>query len=115
MEKSTLSEMERILKKNSYLENYIEKAESKNSEILEFIREEISTAYDLSEKATDLNNKMSALWLTNGFYELDHSKMIDYQCNQLQTLWSLSGILYGLLLDFENNFSLIKYRKKERR
>lgn len=45
------------------------------------------------------------------YVHMDESKLIDYQCDQLQELWALSRILYGLLLEFENNFKLIKYRK----
>lgn len=93
------------------LEKYIEKSKSKNAEIFDYIKPKICKAYETSKKATDLNNKMSALLLNSCIYEMDESKLIDYQCNQLQELWALSRILYGLLLEFENNFKLIKYRK----
>ena len=93
------------------LEKNIEKYKSKNAEILYYIKSKISKSYESSKKATDLNNKMSALLLNNCFYEIDESKLIDYQCDQLRELWDLSRMLYGLLLEFENNFELIKYRK----
>lgn len=93
------------------LEKYIEKSKSKNAEIFDYIKPKIFKAYESSKKATDLNNKMSALLLNSCIYEMDESKLIDYQCDQLQELWTLSRILYGLLLEFENNFKLIKYRK----
>ena len=93
------------------LEKYIEKSKSKNAEIFDYIKPKIFKAYESSKKATDLNNKMSALLLNSCIYGMDESKLIDYQCDQLQELWALSRILYGLLLEFENNFKLIKYRK----
>ena len=93
------------------LEKNINKIKSKNAEILDYIKSKISKAYESSKNAADLNNKMSALLLNNCIYEIDESKLIDYQCDQLKELWYLSGILYGLILEFENNFKLIKYRK----
>lgn len=93
------------------LEENIEKSKSKNAEIFDYIKSKISRAYESSKKATDLNNKISALLLNSCIYEMDESKLIDYQRDQLVELWDLSIILYGLLLEFENNFKLIKYRK----
>ena len=93
------------------LEKNIEKSKSKNAEIFDYIKPKISKAYETSKKATDLNNKMSALLINSCIYEIDESKLINYQCDQLQELWSLSRILYGLLLEFENNFKLIKKKK----
>ena len=93
------------------LEKNIEKSKSKNAEIFDYIKPKISRAYETSKKATDLNNKMSALLLNSCIYEIDESKFINYQCDQLKELWYLSGILYGLILEFENNFKLIKYKK----
>ena len=93
------------------LEKNIDKIKSKNTEIFDYIKQKISKAYESSKKATDLNNKMSALLLNNCIYEIDESKLIDYQCDQLKELCYLSGMLYGLILEFENNFKLIKYKK----
>ena len=93
------------------LEKNIEKSKSKNAEIFDYIKQEISKAYESSKKATDLNNKMSALLLNSCIYEIDESKLINYQRDQLKELLALSGMLYGLLLEFENNFELIKYKK----
>ena len=93
------------------LEKNIEKSKSKSAEIFDYIKPKISKAYETSKKATDLNNKMSALLLNNCIYEIDESKLIDYQCDQLKELCYLSGMLYGLILEFENNFKLIKYKK----
>ena len=93
------------------LEKNVEKSKSKNAEILDYIESKISRAYESSKKATDLNNKMSALLLNNCIYEMDESKLINYQCDQLKELWDLSGMLYVLILEFENNFKLIKYKK----
>ena len=93
------------------LEKNIEKSKSKNAEIFDYIKQKISKAYESSKKGTDLNNKMSALLLNNCVYEMDELKLIDYQCDQLKELWDLSRILYGLILEFENNFKLIKYKK----
>ena len=93
------------------LEKCIDKIKSKNAEIFDYIKPKIFKAYESSKKATDLNNKMSALLLNNCIYEIDESKLINYQCEQLKELWDLSRILYGLILEFENNFKLIKYKK----
>ena len=93
------------------LEKNIENSKSKNAEIFDYIKPKISKAYETSKKATDLNNKMSALLLNNCIYEIDESNLIDYQCDQLKELWDLSRTLYGLILEFENNFKLIKYKK----
>ena len=93
------------------LEKNIDIIKSKNTEIFDYIKPKIYKAYESSKKATDLNNKMSALLLNSCIYEIDESKLIDYQCDQLKELWHLSGILYGLILEFENNFKLIKYKK----
>lgn len=93
------------------LEKHIEKSKSKNIEIFDYIKQKIFKAYESSKKATDLNNKMSALLLNSCIYEIDESNLINYQCDQLKELWYLSEILYRLLLEFENNFKLIKYRK----
>lgn len=93
------------------LEKYIEKSKSKNAEIFDYIKPKIFKAYESSKKATDLNSKMSALLLNSCIYEMDESKFIYYKCDQLQELWDLNRILYELLLEFENNFKLIKYRK----
>ena len=93
------------------LEKNIEKSKSKNAEIFDYIKQKISKTYESSKKVTDLNNKMSALLLNNCVYEMDESKLNDDQCDQLKELWDLSGILYRLLLEFENNFKLIKYKK----
>lgn len=93
------------------LEKNIDKIKSKNAEIFDYIKPKIFKSYESSKNATDLNNKMSALLLNNCIYEIDESKLIDYQCDQLQELWDLNKILYGLLLEFENNFKLIKYIK----
>ena len=93
------------------LEKNIDKIKSKNTEIFDYIKPKISKAYESSKKATDLNNKMSALLLNSCIYEIDKSKLINYHCDQLKELWYLSGILYRLILEFENNFKLIKYKK----
>ena len=93
------------------LEKNIDKIKSKNTEIFDYIKLKISKAYESSKKATDLNNKMSALLLNNCIYEIDESNLIDYKCDQLKELRDLSGMLYGLILEFENNFKLIKYKK----
>lgn len=93
------------------LEKNIEKSKSKSAEIFDYIKPKISKAYETSKNATDLNNKMSALLLNSCIYEIDESKLINYQCDQLKELWDLSRTLYGLILEFENNFKLIKYKK----
>ena len=93
------------------LEKNIEKYKSNNAEIFDYIKPKIFKAYETSKKATDLNNKISALLINSCIYEMDESKLINYQCDQLKELWYLSGILYGLILEFENNFKLIKYKK----
>ena len=97
------------------LEKNIEKSKSNNAEIFDYIESKISRAYESSKKATDLNNKMSALLLNSCIYEMDESKLINYQCDQLKILWYLSRILYGLILEFENNFKLIKYKNRSKK
>ena len=93
------------------LEKNIEKSKSKNDEIFDYIKQKISKTYESSKKVTDLNSKMMSALLLNCVYEMDESKLINYQCDQLKELWYLSGMLYGLILEFENNFKLIRYKK----
>lgn len=98
------------------LEKYIDRIKSKDSENLEYIKEEIKRAYELSEKATDLNNEVSALWLNNVYLtDEQKSKIISGFNDQLQTLWALDMLLNNLITDFEYDFKLIKYRKLERK
>lgn len=94
------------------LEKNIDKIKSKNTENLEFVKEEIKKAFYLSEKATELRNQFHKIWFAN-FTPTDseRTQMINIMCDQLNVLWDLSRILYELLLEFENNFKLIKYKK----
>ena len=76
---------------------------SKSIEILEYLKEEIITAYDISQKATDLNNEVFNI--TPLTFE-QKSKIISGSHYQLQTLWSLNRLLNSLIMDFENDFIL---------
>lgn len=85
---------------------------SKSIEVLEYLKKEIITAYDLSEKATDLNNKVFAIWFNNTTLTFDQkSKIISGSHDQLQALWSLNRLLNSLIMDFENEFILLRYKK----
>lgn len=95
------------------LEKHIDKIKSKNTENLEFVKEEIKEAFYLSEKATDLRNKFYKIWFAN-FTPTDseRTQMINIMCDQLNVLCDLNSILSRLLSDLENDFKLIQYRKK---
>ena len=94
------------------LEKCIDKIKSKNTENLEFVKEEIKKAFYLSEKATDLRNQFHKIWFAN-FTPTDseRTQMINIMCDQLNVLWDLNSILSRLLSDLEDNFKLIKYKK----
>lgn len=80
---------------------------SKSIEILEYLKEEIITAYDISQKATDLNNEVFAIWFNNTTLTFEQkSKIISGSHDQLQTLWSLNRLLNSLIMEFENDFIL---------
>ena len=95
------------------LEKHIDKIKSKNTENLEFVKEEIQEAFYLSEKATELRNKFHNIWFAN-FTPTDEERtqMINIMCDQLNVLWDLNSILSRLLSDLENDFKLLQYRKK---
>lgn len=94
------------------LEKYIDRIKSKDSENLEYIKEEIKRAYELSEKATDLNNEVSALWLNNVYLtDEQKSKIISGFNDQLQTLWALDMLLNNLTTNFEYDFRLINWER----
>lgn len=85
---------------------------SKSIEVLEYLKKEIITAYDLSEKATDLNNKVFAIWFNNTTLIFDQkSKIISGSHDQWQMLRSLNRLLNSLIMDFENEFILLRYKK----
>ncbi|MGN8642593.1 hypothetical protein ACTQZR_04690 [Catenibacterium mitsuokai] len=85
---------------------------SKSIEVLEYLKKEIITAYNLSEKATDLNNKVFAIWFNNTTLTFDHkSKIISGSHDQWQMLRSLNRLLNSLIMDFENEFILLRYKK----
>lgn len=98
------------------LENYIDKTKSKNTENLEFVKEEIKEAFWLSEKATELRNQFHKIWFAN-FTPTDSesTQMINIMCDQLNVLWKLNSILSRLLSDLEDNFKFLQYRKNERK
>lgn len=95
------------------LEKCIDKIKSKNTENLEFVKEEIKEDFYLSEKATELRNQFYKIWFAN-FTPTDseRTQMINIMCDQLNVLWDLNSILSRLLSDLEDNFKLIQYRKK---
>ena len=97
------------------LEKCINRTKSKNTENLEFVKEEIQEAFYLSEKATDLRNKFHNIWFAN-FTPTDEERneMVNIMCDQLKVLLDLNSILYRLLSDLENDFKLLQYRKNER-
>lgn len=85
---------------------------SKSIEVLEYLKKEIITAYNLSEKATDLNNKVFAIWFNNTTLTFDQkSKIISGSHDQWQMLRSLNRLLNSLIMDFENEFILLRYKK----
>lgn len=97
------------------LENHIDKIKSKNTENIEFVKEEIQEAFYLSEKATDLRNKFYNIWFANFTPTNEEgTEMVNIMCDQLNVLWDLNGILSRLLSDLENDFKLLQYRKNER-
>ena len=98
------------------LEKCIDKIKSKNTENLEYVKEEIKEAFYLSEKATDLRNQFHKIWFAN-FTPTDEERteMINIMCDQLNVLWDLNSILSRLLSDLEDNFKLLQYRKNERK
>ena len=93
------------------LENYIDRIKSKNTENLEYVKEEIKEAFYLSEKATDLRKQFHKIWFAN-FTPTDseRTQMINIMCDQLNVLWDLNSILSRLLSDLESDFKLIKYK-----
>ena len=93
------------------LEECIYKIKSKNTENLEYVKEEIKEAFYLSEKATDLRNQFYKVWFAN-FTPTDseRTQMINIMCDQLNVLWKLNSILSRLLSDLESDFKLIKYK-----
>ena len=97
------------------LEKCINRIKSKNTENLEYVKEEIKEAFYLSEKATELRNQFYKLWFAN-FTPTDseRSQMINIMCDQLNVLWDLNSILSRLLSDLEDNFKYLQYRKNER-
>lgn len=97
------------------LEKYIEKSKSKNTENLEYVKEEIKEAFYLSENATDLRNQFYKLWFANfTLTDSERAKMVNIMCDQLNVLWDLNSILSRLLSDLEDNFKYLQYRKNER-
>ena len=98
------------------LEKCIDKIKSKNTENLEYVKEEIKEAFYLSEKATDLRNQFHKIWFAN-FTPTDEERteMINIMCDQLNVLWDLNSILSRLLSDLEDNFKYLQYRKNERK
>ena len=97
------------------LEKNIDKIKSKNTENLEYVKEEIKEAFYLSEKATDLRNQFHNIWFAN-FTPIDseRTRMVNIMCDQLNVLWDLNSILSRLLSDLEDNFKYLQYRKNER-
>lgn len=96
------------------LEKHIDKIKSKNTENLEYVKEEIKEAFYLSEKATDLRNQFHKIWFANFTPSAYESRqMISIINDQLQVLWTLNSILSRLLSDLESDFKLIKYKKGE--
>lgn len=98
------------------LEKHIDKIKSKNTENLEYVKEEIKEAFYLSKKATELRNQFYKIWFAN-FTPTDSesTQMINIMCDQLNVLWKLNSILSRLLSDLENDFKFIQYRKNERK
>ena len=98
------------------LENRIDKIKNKNTENLEFIKQEIKEAFYLSEKATELRNQFHKIWFAN-FTPTDSesTQMINIMCDQLNVLWDLNSILSRLLSDLEDDFKFLQYRKNERK
>lgn len=93
------------------LEKCIDKIKSKNTENLEYVKEEIKEAFYLSEKATDLRNQFYKVWFAN-FTPTDSesTQMINIMCDQLNVLCKLNSVLFRLLSDLESDFKLIKYK-----
>lgn len=98
------------------LEKYIDRIKSKDSENLEYIKQKVKEAYELSEKATDLNNKIYTLWFGDytPIFENQSQIIISFH-DQLQTLLTLDMLLNNLITDFEYDFRLLQYRKNERK
>ena len=92
------------------LEECIYKIKSKNTENLEYVKEEIKEAFYLSEKATGLRNQFYKIWFAN-FTPTDSesTQMINIMCDQLNVLCKLNSVLSRLLSDLESDFKLIKY------
>lgn len=92
------------------LEECIYKIKSKNTENLEYVKEEIKEAFYLSEKATELRNQFYKIWFAN-FTPTDSesTQMINIMCDQLNVLCKLNSVLSRLLSDLESDFKLIKY------
>ena len=92
------------------LEECIYKIKSKNTENLEYVKEEIKEALYLSEKATELRNQFYKVWFAN-FTPTDSesTQMINIMCDQLNALCKLNSVLSRLLSDLESDFKLIKY------
>lgn len=92
------------------LEKCIYKIKSKNTENLEYVKEEINEAFYLSEKATELRNQFYKIWFAN-FTPTDseRTQMINIMCDQLNVLCKLNSVLSRLLSDLESDFKLIKY------
>ena len=92
------------------LEECIYKIKSKNTENLEYVKEEIKEAFYLSEKATELRNQFYKVWFAN-FTPTDSesTQMINIMCDQLNVLCKLNSVLSRLLSDLESDFKLIKY------
>lgn len=94
------------------LERYIEKTEDRNSKIFEYIKNRITEAYELSEKATDLNNEVTSLLESYDPCQ-DHVKQHCRMFNTLHDQWwnallRQNKILRGLLTSFGNNFRWLK-------
>lgn len=98
------------------LEKHIDKVKSKNTENLEYVKEEIKEAFYLSEKATELRNQFYKVWFAN-FTPTDEesTQMINIMCDQLNVLCDLNSILSRLLSDLEDDFKYLQYRKNERK
>lgn len=93
------------------LEKCIDKIKSKNTENLEYVKEEIKEAFYLSEKATDLRNQFYKVWFSNfNPTDSESTQMINIMCDQLNVLCKLNSILSRLLSDLESDFKLIKYK-----
>jgi hypothetical protein len=94
------------------LEKHIDKIKSKNIENLEFVKEEITRAYELSKKATNLRNQFHKIWFSNFTPSAYESRqMISIINDQLQVLWALNRILVNLIMDFDYDF---KFNSTER-